>query len=83
MEAYIDDMMVKIEDFVNHMNYLKEVFEVIRSHRMKLNPKKCVFEVTSGKLLGYLVSIRGIKSNTNKIQALINMRSSLGQKGIQ
>ncbi|GAB2301338.1 hypothetical protein Dimus_038961 [Dionaea muscipula] len=40
---------------------------------MKLNPKKCIFGVTSGKLLGFVVTKRGIKANPDKIQAIDNM----------
>jgi hypothetical protein len=38
-----------------------------------LNPKKCVFEVESGQLLGFLVSNRGIEASTKHIQAIIEM----------
>ncbi|XP_027156411.1 uncharacterized protein LOC113757207 [Coffea eugenioides] len=40
---------------------------------MKLNPKKCVFGVTSGKFLGYLVSHRGIEANPDKVKAIQDM----------
>ncbi|XP_074313677.1 uncharacterized protein LOC141648867 [Silene latifolia] len=40
---------------------------------MRLNPQKCAFEVTSGKLLGYVVSQRGIEIDPSKIKALIEM----------
>jgi hypothetical protein len=34
---------------------LKETFDNLRKYKMMLNPKKCVFDVSSGKLLGYMV----------------------------
>jgi hypothetical protein len=37
---------------------------------MMLNPKKCVFGVSSGKLLGYMVSSRGIDANSKKVKAI-------------
>ena len=39
---------------------------------MRLNPKKCTFGVTSGKLLGHMVSERGIKVDLNKIKAILD-----------
>jgi hypothetical protein len=41
--------------------------------RLCLNPEKCVFGVREGKILGYLMSHRGIEANPTKIQAIINM----------
>ncbi|XP_074300207.1 putative mitochondrial protein AtMg00860 [Silene latifolia] len=40
---------------------------------MRHNPRKCTFWVTSGKLLGYVVSQRGIEINPSKIKALIKI----------
>jgi hypothetical protein len=37
---------------------------------MKLNPTKCVFEVSAGKLLGFIISHRGIESNPAKIAVI-------------
>ena len=40
---------------------------------MRLNPKNCTFRVTSGKLLGYMVSERGIKVDPDKIRVILDM----------
>jgi hypothetical protein len=52
---------------------LTETFTNMRDARLRLNPEKCVFGVRQGKILGYLVSHRGIEANPTKIQAIINM----------
>ena len=40
---------------------------------LKLNPKKCTFRVTSGKLLGFLVRQRGIEVDMDKIKAIVDL----------
>jgi hypothetical protein len=50
------------------------VFDKLRPIRMRLNPEKCVFGVSSGKLLGFLVSHQGIEANPEKIKAIETMR---------
>src|SRR3954464_8346184 len=40
---------------------------------MMLNPEKCVFGVPAGKLLGFLVSNRGIEANPEKIKAITSL----------
>ena len=40
---------------------------------LRLNPKKCAFGVTSGKLLGYIVFTKGIEADLEKVQAIMDM----------
>lgn len=40
---------------------------------LRLNPKKCAFDVTSGKLLGYIISAKGIEVDPKKVQAIMDM----------
>ena len=57
----------------DHLAALQRFFERIRRFRLRLNPKKCTFGVTSGKLLGHIVSKRGIKVDPKKIRAILDM----------
>src|SRR5438132_11551010 len=50
---------------------------------MMLNPEKCVFGVSAGKLLGFLVSNRGIEVNPDKIRAIQQMRPPARLKDVQ
>ncbi|KAL5555767.1 hypothetical protein UlMin_038003 [Ulmus minor] len=83
MEVYVDDMLVKSLKADEHINNLRESFEVLREYKMKLNPAKCAFGVTSGKFLGFMVNHRGIEANPAKIQALLNMESPRKVKEVQ
>jgi hypothetical protein len=72
IEAYIDDIVVKSKkcgDLLDNLD-LKEMFNNLCKYMMMLNPKKCVFSVSSGKLLGYMVSSRGINANPKKVEAI-------------
>nr|XP_027093651.1 uncharacterized protein LOC113714052 [Coffea arabica] len=73
VEAYVDDILVKSQATSTFLSDVKEVFGVLRDSRMKLNPKKCVFGVISGKFLGFLVSHRGIEANPDKVRAIQDM----------
>ncbi|KAL5578497.1 hypothetical protein UlMin_020196 [Ulmus minor] len=83
MEVYVDDMLVKSLKADEHINNLRESFEVLREYKMKLNPAKCAFGVTSGKFLGFMVNHRGIEANPAKIKALLNMESPRKVKEVQ
>ena len=45
---------------------------MIRRFRLRLNPKKCTFGVTSGKLLVQIVREQGIGVNPEKIRAILD-----------
>jgi hypothetical protein len=74
VEVYIDDIVVKTKRRSTLVEDLTLVFDKLRATRTKLNPDKCVFCISAGKLLGFLVSYRGIKVNLEKIRAIEAMR---------
>ena len=73
VEVYVDDMMVKSKDRGTHTINLRKFFKRIKEYRLRLNPQKCTFGVTAGKLLGFLVSNKGIEVNQFKIKAILEM----------
>ena len=56
MGVYVDNLHVKSKEEGRHLDDLKETFEILRQYKMKLNLKKCAFEVSYGKFLGFMVS---------------------------
>ena len=83
VEAYIDDIVVKSKFKGDLITDFKETFNNLRKNKMMLNPDKCSFGVSSGKLLGYLVSHRGIKANPKKVKAIHDMQSLCNKKELQ
>lgn len=63
MEVYIDDMVLKTKESGGHACDLKEVFGVLRQHKLRLNAEKCSFGVGSSKFLGYMITTRCIEMN--------------------
>ena len=60
LEVYMDDMIAKSHQEVDHAAHLKRVFEQTRKYNMRLNPKKCTFGVQAGKFLGFYLTEKGI-----------------------
>ncbi|XP_050280380.1 uncharacterized protein LOC126721382 [Quercus robur] len=83
VEVYVDDMLVKSIDEGSHLDDLQETFETLRRYKMKLNPSKCAFGVSSGKFMGFMVSQRGVEANPDKIQAILNMEPPKSIKEVQ
>ena len=45
-----------IDESKNNSDHLRETFDTLRKYKMKLNPMKYVFAVSSRKFLGFMVS---------------------------
>jgi hypothetical protein len=70
IKVYVDDIIVKIESHSYLLDNLAIVFDGLCSTRTMLNLDKCVFGVSAKKLLGFLVSHRGIEANPEKIKVI-------------
>ena len=60
LEKYIDDIVVKSKEQEERTQVLRRVFDRCRAFKLRMNPLKCAFGVSSGKFLGFLVHSRGI-----------------------
>ena len=83
MEVYIVDMLVKSVEAELHITHLVEVFQVLKSYNMNLNPAKCAFEVSAKKFLGFIVNGRGIEANPDTIKVVLDMLPPSNIKDIQ
>jgi hypothetical protein len=79
----VDDVVVKTRNFSTLIDNLEEIFTSLREYRKKLNPNKCVFGIPSGKLLGFIISQRGIEANPEKISAITSMKALTCIKNVQ
>ena len=65
------------------MANMEQTFRKLWENGIKINPKKCVFRVPRGMLLGFIISERGIKANLVKISAITKMGPIPNLKGVQ
>lgn len=83
MEVYINDMLVKFTKKDDHVSHLKVTFWLMREHKLKLNLKKCAFEVSSGNFLSHVVSKKGIEVTLEQLQAILNALTPYSLNQIQ
>jgi hypothetical protein len=83
VQVYVDDIVIKTKEKHTLLEDLEETFVNLRKYRLKLNPDKCTFGVPAGKLLGFLVSSRGIEVNPAKIRAIERMKLPKCLKDVQ
>ena len=81
--VYLDDITIFSKKREEHAFHLKQIFERCRKYGISLNPKKCVFAVTEGKLLGHVVSKKGISIDPERIKAIKLIPLPHNKKGMQ
>jgi hypothetical protein len=70
VEAYLDDLASRSRKRTDHPTHLRLIFEHCRYFRIRLNPNKCSFCITSGSLLGFIISTTGIMVDPLKVEVL-------------
>jgi hypothetical protein len=81
--TYVDDIVITSAIRKNHVADLAETFTNLRKANLNLNPKKCVFGVHKGKVLGCLISTEGIEANPDKVRALKEMEEPWSIRDVQ
>ena len=67
-------MIVKSITREGHFAALDKFLARAEKYNLRLNPKTCVFRVTSGKLLGHIVSQKGIEVNPDKVKVICSTK---------
>ncbi|KAH9320379.1 hypothetical protein KI387_043975 [Taxus chinensis] len=83
VKSYVDDLLAKTKKRYDHLEVLHIILSRLIEYRVTLNPEKCVFGVTGGKLLGYIISSRGIAVDPTKIWAVLEMVPPSNEYGIR
>ena len=76
-------MGVKRKVESKHVNDLGNIFEILRKHKLCLNASKCSFSIDSGRILGYMVTYRGIEVDPNQIIAINNLQPPWNPKKVK
>ena len=83
IEVYVDDMITKSTKESEHVANLQKLFKRLCKYQLKLNLAICTFGVTFSKLLGFIVSKKGIEVDANKVKAIQNLPPPQTQKEVR
>lgn len=82
MVFYLDDVTIYSKKRSDHLFHLRQVLDRCRKYGISLNPKKSIFVVDKGKLLGFIVSRSGMTIEPEKIQSIENIPMPSNKKGM-
>jgi hypothetical protein len=81
--VYLDDVIVYSQSDDEHLKHLRRVFEKCRKFGISLNPRKSLFGLEEGKLLGHIISKDGIKIDPSRIEAIQKLEHPRNIKELQ
>ena len=77
---YMDDLTVFSKNQVDHLSHLKQILGRCCKYEISLNPKKCFFGVTKGKLLGHIIFKVGISIDLDQVEAILKLSPMTNRK---
>ncbi|KAH9298055.1 hypothetical protein KI387_029737, partial [Taxus chinensis] len=77
---YVDDLLAKSKCQAEHLTVLETIFDSLIKYCVCLQPKKCVFTVLSGKIMGFIVSLCGIEVDAAKVKTILEIPPSTNLK---
>ena len=81
--VYLDDMIVFSQSDEEHLRHLKQTFQKCRKYGLSLNPKKFLFAMEEGRLLGHIVISKGICIDPDRVDAIQKINIPRNKKEIQ
>eukprot|EP00253_Pinus_taeda_P022623 PITA_22623 len=81
--VYLDDLTVFSNLDEEHLYHLQIVFQQYRKYGISLNPKKSLFSMDEGKLLGHIISKEGIRIDPDRVEAIQKIHFPRSKKEIQ
>jgi hypothetical protein len=83
MEVYIDDVVIKLASFEQHLADLRTTLERMKKYGLRMNPFKCAFGMSAGRFLGFIVHEHGIQIDPKKVPSIHKLEEPTCKKDVQ
>lgn len=67
---FIDDILIYSKTVEEHLVHIKQVLEIFKEHKLKINIEKCCFMQTEVEVLGHKVTDQGLKPIDEKVKSI-------------
>jgi hypothetical protein len=81
--AYLDDILIYSDDELEHELHIKKVLQRLRDTGLQADIKKCEFNITRTKYLGFIISTDSIEVDPEKVAVVKNWEAPKTIRGIQ
>lgn len=81
--VYLDDITIFSQLDEEHLRHLKQAFQKCRKFGLSLNPKKSLFAMEEGRMLGHIVTSKGICIDPDRVDSIKKINIPRNKKEIQ
>ena len=81
--VYLDDITIFSQSNEEHLRHLKQTFQKCRKFGLQLTPKKSLFAMEEGRLLGHIVTSKVICIDTHRVDAIQKINIPRNKKKIR
>ena len=81
--AYLDDILIYSDNPLEHEEHVRKVLLQLRKAGLQADIKKCEFNVTRTKYLGFVISTDGIEVDPEKVEAIRNWKQPTTVRGVR
>ena len=68
--VYLDDIVIYSKSLKEHLDHLEQVFKIFSMYNLSLNIQKCKFFQERIKVLGHVLTSKGLKTIPSKVQSI-------------
>jgi hypothetical protein len=68
--VFMDDILIYSQTLPEHLELLKQVFQILRENRFYIKLSKCAFAQTEVEYLGHNISGKGVSTEASKIASV-------------
>ncbi|GJZ63941.1 hypothetical protein Tco_0620362 [Tanacetum coccineum] len=72
VEVYLEEKVIKNKSEQDLVQDVEETLYKLQRVNMNLDSNKCAFRMEEGKLLGYVVTLEGIKADPGKVKVIVH-----------
>lgn len=81
--AYLDDIIIISSSFEEHVSLLLGVLHKLKQANLSINLEKCKFFRNELKYLGYVVDAHGLRTDPEKVEAILNFPTPTKKKDLK
>ena len=68
--VFMDDILVYSKTLEEHVQHVKEVFQLLQANQLYIKYSKCLFAQPQLEYLGHIIGVHGVSTDPEKVKAV-------------